>query len=682
MRGSTLRGRVLLALGCALGCGKAGVDAASKPSEGRRPAAADETAATREVPYPGAPKGPPPVPPPAGQGQSVPLQRYISIDQFGYRPKMSKVAVLVDPERGWNAADSYSAHGSFEVRRWSDGSVAFSGRVTPWNDGQVDPNSGDRGSWFNFTRLDQPGLYYVYDPANQLRSHPFEIADGVYTKVLKTAARVFYFNRANFEKRKPYACQGERCWTQGADYVGPGQDKQARSVTDPKNAKTERDLSGGWWDAGDTNKYVTFSNEPVHQLLTAYQERPAVFTDDFGIPESGNGVPDLIDEVLVELEWLKKMQPDDLEGGALLKLGNIDHGDPLPEESKFPRFYYPTACSSATIALSSEFAHAAIVLRDLPKFQDYAHDLVVRAERAWDHYHSRPKSDACDDGTIKAGDADKPLEEQDQTAVTAAVYLYDVTGKPVYGEYINEHYASTEPFKSDTWSVYRQSQGDALLYYTHLKIADGSTANAIIKRKQSQGDGIDIYRLRPQFDLYRAFMRPVTYHWGSNNQRASIGNTNLDLVVHKIVRQPEDIQNFTDRAAGLLHSFHGVNPMQIVYLTNMYAVGGDACADETYHVWFRDKSPRWDNARSSELGPAPGYVTGGPNKDYCNGFLGEQSEHACKNSPVRDQPPGKAYVDTNTGWDPKDPYDKSWELTEPAIYYQASYLRLLSKFVD
>jgi hypothetical protein len=466
--------------------------------------------------------------------------------------------------------------------------------------------------------------------------------------------------------------------------MGPRQDKEARSVTDRDNAKTARDLSGGWWDAGDTNKYVTFSNEPVHQLLTAYQERPAVFRDDFGIPESGNGLPDLIDEILIELDWLKKMQPDDLEGGALLKLGNIEHGDPLPEESRFPRFYYPGPCSSATIALASEFAHAAIVLRELAGYQDYAHELVVRAERAWEHYHSHPKSDACDDGTIKAGDADKPLEEQDQTAVTAAVYLYDVTGKPVYGEYVSEHYTSTEPFKTDRWSVYHQSQGDALLYYTHLKHADGSTANAISKRKQTQGDGIDLYRMRPQFDLYRAFMRSEMFHWGNNNQRASVGNTNYDLVVHKLAKQPEDIQSFSDRAAGMLHSFHGVNPMQLVYLTNMYAVGGDACADETYHTWFRDKSPRWDNARSSELGPAPGYVTGGPNKDYCKAYVGVTAPepHACAHSPVRDQPPGKAYVDTNTGWEPKNPYDKSWELTEPAIYYQASYLRLLSKFVD
>lgn len=673
-----LRLGLLTACVTALACGRASVGA-NQPTEGRKPAASASAGAASRAPYPAEPKGPPPVPPPAGQGLTVPVQRYISVDQFGYRPQMTKVAVLVDPQRGWNAGDSYAPEGTFEVRRWADGSVAFSGRVTPWNGGQIDASSGDRGYWFNFTRLDEPGLYYVYDPKHQVRSHPFEIADDVYSKVLKTAARMFYFNRANFEKKKPYACLGERCWEHGLDYMGHGQDAEARSASDRENAKTARDLSGGWWDAGDTNKYVTFSNDAVHQLLTAYQEHPEAFTDDFGIPESGNGIPDLIDELRVELSWLMKMQPADLEGGALLKVGNLEHGDPLPEESRFPRYYYPAPCSSATIVLASEFAHASAVLRNLRGFQDEAHELVERAERAWAHFHGHPKSDACDDGTIKSGDADKPLAEQEQTAVTAAVYLFDVTGKPEYSEYVSEHYTKTEPFESDQWSVYRQSQGDALLHYAGLKHADGSTANAILKRKQYQSDGIDIYRMRPQFDLYRAFMRPATYHWGSNNQRASVGNTNFDLVVHGLAKTPDDVRSFTDRAAGMLHSFHGVNPMQLVYLTNMYAVGGDACADEAYHHWFRDQHPKWDNARSSELGPAPGYVTGGPNKQFCRG---QPAEYACTRSPVRDQPPGKAYVDLNTSESVDDPYAKSWELTEPAIYYQASYVRLVSKFVN
>jgi len=672
---------LLAALSCSLaglvGCGKSGLENL-KPTEGKRPDAEAAKSAAASVPYPAEPKAPPPVPPPPGQGNSVKVQRYIAIDQFGYTPKMTKVAILVDPEQGWNAGDSYAPQGNFEVRRWADGSVAFTGRVTAWNDGKLDASSGDRGAWFTFSRLEEKGLFYIYDPEHQLRSYPFEIGNDVYTKVLKTAFRMFYFNRANFEKKGPFACLGDRCWTQGVDNMGPGQDGEARSVLDRDNPKTARDLHGGWWDAGDTNKYVTFSNDPVHQLLTAYQERPNVFGDDFGIPESGNGVPDILDELLVELDWLKRMQPADLEGGALLKEGDVDYGEPVPEQSKFKRYYYPEPCSSAAIAIAGEFAHAALVLREVSRYRDYAEDLLERAERAWTYYHGHPKSDACDDGTIKSGDADKPLEEQDANAVTAAVYLFEITGKPVYREYVAEHYDITEPFKSDTWSLYRQSQGDALLRYAELENADGTSVNAIKKRKVSQSEGIDIYRMRPQFDLYRAFMRPDTYHWGSNNQRAATGNTNYDMVAHNLAKTPDERQNYVERAAGMLHSFHGVNPMQLVYLTNMYAVGGDACADEAYHAWFRDKDPKWDNARSSALGPAPGYVTGGPNKQFCKG---QPPEFACTHSPVREQPPGKAYVDENTGSDPKDPYGQSWELTEPAIYYQASYVRLISKFV-
>jgi endoglucanase len=672
-------------LAAALGCGKAAVEPA-RISEGEKPAPSISAAAS-SAEYPALTQKPAPVPAPEGQGASVKPERYITIDQFGYLPDMTKIAVLVDPQQGWNAADEYQPEGDFEVRRWADGGVAFSARVTPWNEGKLDANSGDRGFWFNFSKLKEPGVYYVFDPKHQVRSYPFEIGEGVYDGVLKTAFRMFYFNRANFEKKKPFACQGERCWLQGADNLGPNQDREARSVSDRKNKKTERDLSGGWWDAGDTNKYVTFSAEPVHQLLTAYEERPAVFTDDFGIPESQNGLPDVIDELLVELSWLEKMQPKDLDGGVLLKMGNIDYGDPVPEQSKLTRYYYPEPCSSAAIVVAGEFAHAALVLRDFVALRDRAKQLGERAERAYQYYHSHPKSDACDDGTIKAGDADKPLAEQDQNAVVAAVYLYALTGKQEYDEYVAEHYTTTEPFQSDQWSLYRQHQGDALLYYTHLEKANGAVKNAIAQRKLELSQSIDIFRNRPQFDLYQAFMRPVTFHWGSNNQRASTGNTNYDLLVHKLAKSPEDRQSFYDRAAGMLHSFHGVNPMQIVYLTNMYAVGGDACADEAYHTWFRDKDPRWDNARTSELGPAPGYVTGGPNKEFCKGQpadasapLGSEKNHACTKSPVRDQPPGKAYVDTNLGWDPANPYDKSWELTEPAIYYQASYVRLLSKF--
>jgi endoglucanase len=644
------------------------------------PAVGDASAPDQtEMAYPAETQMPPPVPPPVGQALEVPFQRYIVVDQFGYRPEHTKVAVLADPKSGWNAPDAYEPGSELEVRTWSDGKVVFKGAPTVWNGGAVDAAAGDRGSWFDFTPLKTAGLYYVFDPKTNGRSHAFSIGVDVYRPVLKTALRMFYFNRANVAKKAPFACVGRRCWTAAADNLGPGQDRDARSVTDRDNAKTARDFVGGWWDAGDTNKYVTFTNDAVHQLLTAYTERPSAFGDDFNIPESGNGLPDIIDEVLVELELLKKMQPADLKGGALIKVGYVDYAFPLPELSQLKRYYYPEPCSSATIVLAGEFAHAAIVLKKFPKLEKEAAGLADRAKKAWTFYHANPKSDACDDGTIKSGDADQTLEQQNQIAVTAAVYLFSLTGEAEYGDYVKKHYQVTRPFKDDLFSVYFPSQGDALLHYASLPNADPAVRTAIHAKKTALAKTSDIYGTKPERSLYRGYLRKDMFHWASNNARASAANTNYDLVQYELVSSAERAA-FAERAADLLHWFHGVNAMQLVYLTNMYADGGDACADETYHAWFKDGHAKWDNARTSELGPAPGYLTGGPNLQYCG--WQNPAEHACAKSPLRRQPAEKAYLDGNRGYEPESAFDKSWELTEPAIYYQASYVRLVSKFVD
>lgn len=649
----------------------------STPANGAAPRGAG-VAVSSTTTYPAVPTAPPPVSPPLGKGLDIPFQRYIVVDQFGYQPKMTKVAVLVDPVKGWNSDDSYQPSKTLEVRNWQDASVVFSGAPKPWKGGILDEMSGDRGSWFDFSSVTDSGLYYVYDPKQNMRSHPFEIGTTVYKNVLVAATKMLYFNRANVAKEPPYSCYEERCWSVRADHVGPQQDTEARSVKARSDPSTNRDLSGGWWDAGDTNKYVTFSNEAVHILLSAYEEQPSAFTDDFNIPESGNGVPDLLDELKVEIDWLKRMQAGDLNGGVLPKVGEVDFDAAIPESSTAARYYYPAACSSATIALAGEFAHAALVFKKVAGHASYARDLQERAIRAYNHFESHPTSDACDDGTIKAGDSDVSLEVQRQQAVVAAIYLFALTGDAKYSAKIKAGFGQTRPFQDDRWSVYEASQGDALLFYTTLSNADLAVSRAILERKKAGLASADYYGFHGDRDLYRAYMRPDSYHWGSNRERANYAAVNYDVLRYQLVPVLRRAA-YVERVAGLLHHFHGVNPMQLVYLTNMYGVGGDECADEVFHTWFQDKHPRWDNARTSELGPAPGYLTGGPNAQYCQSYDGQ---HACTGSPVRSQPPGKAYVDTNKGWEPTDRFDKSWELTEPGIYYQASYIRLVSKFVN
>jgi endoglucanase len=616
--------------------------------------------------------------PPFVSCEKTRVSELIRVDQFGYRPAAKKIAVLVDPVEGWNAREELPPSTTYEVRSWSDGKLVLSGAPKPWHGGELQKSSGDRGYWFDFSALSAEGSYCIVDKDNGLRSYRFEVGRGVYRDVLRAAARVFYFQRSNFAKQKPYACVGEKCWLSAADYVGPGQDKEARSVKDRGNPKTARDLTGGWWDAGDVNKYVTFANAPVHQLLTAYSDRPATFGDDFGIPESGNGVPDILDELKVELDWMQRMQPADLGGGVLIKVGNVDHGDPIAEKSHLQRYYYPEPCSSSTVAAAGMFAHGALVMRDVPQLKGYADGLAERAKRAWSYFQTHPRKFDCDDQSIKSGDADKNAVEQEQVSVVSAIYLFALTGDASYAETIAKSFKTTRPMQEDRWSAYEPEQGEAVLFYAALPNADAAVKAAIVERKVQQARSLDIYGWKPDLDLYGAYMRDDSFHWGHNMVRANIGNTNYELVQQKLFK-PAEAATFSDRAEGLLHSFHGVNAMGLVYLTNMYPYGAEKSVNQIFHQWFRDGDPTYDDAQKSRLGPAPGYVPGGPNHQYCGG---QEGQAKCATSRLRKQPLQKSYLDFNTAWEPQNEHDRSWEITEPGIYYQAAYVKLVSKFVD
>ena len=139
-------------------------------------------------------------------------------------------------------------------------------------------------------------------------------------------------------------------------------------------------------------------------------------------------------------------------------------------------------------------------------------------------------------------------------------------------------------------------------------------------------------------------------------------------------------------AETFIHYIHGVNPFSLVYLSNMYSYGGDNCANEFYHTWFSNGSAKWDRVGTSTYGPAPGFLTGGPNPSYnwdacCPGGCGSASNNAVCNAenltPPKGQPAQKSYKDFNTSW----PLN-SWEVTENSNGYQINYIRLLSKFVQ
>ncbi|MEM6964642.1 MAG: glycoside hydrolase family 9 protein [Bacteroidota bacterium] len=590
------------------------------------------------------------------------FSNYIHIDQFGYLESATKVAVVSDPQSGFNASESFTPNGTLEIRDASSEALVFSGNAQPWNSGATHAQSGDKGWWFDFSSVDIPGEYFVYDPVQQVRSPNFKIGNDVYEETLKAAMKMFYYNRCNHTKATPYAAAN---WTDGMNFTNTLQDANCRYVNNQANASLEKDLTGGWFDAGDYNKYVTFTRTTLQHLLWAYRENPTVFGDNWNIPESGNGIPDILDEVKWELDWLLKMTNAD--GSVHIKMGNISYDDNAaapPSANTDPRYYGPT-CTSASIAVAGIFAHAAKVFQDFPSMSTFAATLETNAINAWNyalpHLNNNTLETNCDNGTIKAGDADMDTAAQRESAVEAAIYLFDLTAGSSYNQYVVNHLNDTETMMNNYWGGYNIEIHDALLHYSTLSGADASVAATITTSfsTAASNNWEGFYGFNSD-DLYRAFMPDYSYHWGSNMPKANYGVLNLQLVKYNI--NPSATATYASKAAEQIHYFHGVNPLGLVQLSNMYALGADRGINEIYHTWFYDGTD-WDNTQTSLYGPAPGFLTGGANQGFSVTTL----------SPPSGQPIQKSYLDFNTGWP-----DNSWEISEPAIYYQAAYIRLLA----
>ncbi|WP_066406688.1 glycoside hydrolase family 9 protein [Flavisolibacter tropicus] len=593
---------------------------------------------------------------------------HIKVDQFGYLTASKKVAVIVDPQVGYNAAESFlpgTGTNQYQVRRWSDDVVVFAGTLQAWGSGTTHTQSGDKGWWFDFTSVTTPGSYYVYDVANNIGSFRFEIGDNVYDEVLKQAMRVFFYQRINFAKQAPYT---DTKWADGAAFEGANQDRFATSRFAKGNMSTAKDVHGGWMDAGDMNKYTTFANSAVIQLMEAYRINPAVFKDNYNIPESGNGIPDILDEVKWELDFLKRMQDAAGTNGFLLKVGVDNYNEVTPPSTDTrPRYYLPE-CTAATLSGCSMFAVSGMAMKNVAALSTYAQDLIARAELAWARAKVTTNNftswqTACDDGDIKSGDADNTAEQQLDNAFVAAVYLYEATGKAEYKTFAETNYTNVNPYKIYWWGPYWMPQQLALLRLTTLPNVSSTVINNILNQKAGMDYLYSVQNYTAATDLYRAHMGDDTYHWGHNQVRTNAGIMNLDYITFGLNTTKH--QQYKEVAEQYLHWMHGVNPMGMVMLSNMYAYGAEKSVNEIYHAWFTNGS-KWDNALTSPNGPAPGYVPGGPNKQYSGPVAG-----------ITDQPHQKAYKDWNTAYP-----ENSWEITEPAIYSQASYIMLLARLLS
>lgn len=594
---------------------------------------------------------------------------FITVDQFGYRPSDTKVAVLRDPQVGFDSALSYTPGNSIRVVESSSGKVVFTGTPALHNGGVTDSSSGDKIWWFDFSAITQDGTYYIQDASNtSKKSFPFQVREDVYNDVLKAAVRMLYYQRVGVAKEARYA------GTDWADGINHAQDAKARSFMDSTNASLERDVSGGWFDAGDYNKYTDWNGNYVEALLMAYFDRPKAFTDDYNIPESGNGIPDILDEALWGLEHLLRIQNDD---GSMISV--IGESSVSPPSAATGRTYYGEPNATAAYSAAKAFAYGAKMAK-IFKGDAYYKKLYDAAVKAFAWAEAHPDSmffnNDSAQGTIGLAAGQQEVTEENsrlENRLNAALRLYELTGEASYKKLFEENYSSFPLIK--WWGdSYRYDQHNMFILYLSLPNAD-PTIKADIESKfvslmDKPGDFMGAFAT----DGYRSFSRD--YNWGSNGHKSAYGV--LFDRLSKLKISGIDSAKYHRAAEEYLHYIHGVNPFGFVYLSNMGSYGASNSIMSIYHKWFEDGS-KWDR------NPAPGYLAGGPYSDYkWDACCDKQSCGSTRNNQLcfaEERPVGepheKMYRDINNGW----PMN-FWQVTEPSIGYQVKFIHLVSKFVE
>jgi endoglucanase len=625
---------------------------------------------------------------PIGPNGPIPA---IVVDQFGYLTTSKKVAVIRVPQVGYDSSASFAPGKSYALIELPTGKVVKTASPTMWNGGNTDQASGDKAWWFDFSEIEAPGKYAVVDLEKGIQSADFSIGEHVYKDVMKHALRAYFYQRAGFEKKPEFA---GRAWADKASHLGPGQDTESRpwheGWSNPFAKSQIKDLRGGWYDAGDFNKYTSWAARYIIVLLHAYEEHPQAFSDDYGIPESGNGIPDILDEVKWGLDWLVRMQNSD---GSLLCVQGLDSASP-PSDAKGASLYGPPT-TSATLMGAAAFAYASkfFATRPEPDLKRYGDDLKKRATAAWTWATANPNvlyynnDDSKQPGSKGLASGQQEMSETDRLRAQfeAATYLFEMTSEAQFKGFADAHCNALLPqWGPSMWEV---DALESLLYYAQLPDATPEVAKSIRERilpnlsRASEA----FQRSLQKADPYRASMQDYT--WGSNKGKA------MQARLYQLVALYNTDSRLSEAslAAALeyAHYIHGVNPLGLVYLTNMAPAGASHSAATMFHTWFA-YGTRWERVTEQLSGPPPGFLVGGPNPQFsvdecCRAPAGSPAYRCygartfslCQQNlvPPLAQPPAKSYLQFNDPWPAN-----SWAVTEPSLYYQSYYVRLLAAF--
>jgi endoglucanase len=221
----------------------------------------------------------------------------IRVNQIGFYPSTEKIAIVTDSlAKEFNLVDAKTNQ------------VVYTGALKPkgvWEYSEEYSNEAD------FSKYKEVGTYYISVP-NVGDSYPFQISNQANLTIGKASLGFLYFQRASTALPAQYAGK----WARAAGHPDDAVVVHASAATATRPEGTKINGAKGWYDAGDYNKYIVNSGISTYTLMALYEQYPKFFdTLKLNIPENTNNIPDLLDEVRWNLDWMVTMQDED--GGVL-----------------------------------------------------------------------------------------------------------------------------------------------------------------------------------------------------------------------------------------------------------------------------------------------------------------------------------------------------------------------------
>jgi endoglucanase len=477
-------------------------------------------------------------------------------------------------------------------RRVFSGKPALRKRAADPDNGQADEQRASYAGadvWeLDFSTFATPGEYVVSVDRVGC-SFPFRVDADVYREPFVTTARGLYHQRCGVELRQPYTT-----FTRPACHVPsaakPIRQTSIRYLDTPhhdgggdaaKAAVTgeTRDVVGGWHDAGDWDR-EDWHIPAADTLMLAYELSPRNFTDgELNIPESGNGLPDVLDEAAWCVDYFRRLQRAD--GGVSVGLFMSTYPHRGWTSWADPMDWY---CYVEDPAITYRYASSAARM-------SWCLELAGKPERAPSYRDSAIKAFAWAETNQRDGDAPKVRDDRNH----AAAALFKATGEERY------HDAFKRDLKIDTpqtlvwiWAQYDQ-QWAAWTYAT----TDRPNVDAALQQRLRAAA---VYTARAEHvDTAARRAGRMGYHWYIPTQwGAATRPRNLPLIVaHHLTRDPAFLAPQYTTCDYVL----GGNPLNTVWVTG----SGDRSPGDNAVM-------HWDSWYDGRPQPVPGLLVMGPSK--------------------------------------------------------------------